>query len=193
MQNRTRASRQHDSVSCVYLFRHRIAPVSPDCHGHPDEHPVSACTAGFSPLFMARYFGCAMICSSYASNYFGMMGIEPMTLAVVQLCLYQLRYIPNACLSRLSQCIYSSFAALPYTATTSRSHLSRKWAGTGSLFVAFPRNLLHKVDPSRFLSPLRMVHLASRWIAQPKSPSERRGSNPRLVSKNHYSRHRSSN
>lgn len=35
----------------------------------------------------------------------------------------------DARLSGLPQCICSYFAALPYTATTSRSHLSRKWAG----------------------------------------------------------------
>ena len=78
--------------------------------------------------------------------------------------------------SRL-QCIYTSFTALPYTATTSRSHLSRKWAGTGSRFAAFSRNLLHKVDPCRFLSSSRMVCQANRQLAQPKSPPERQDSN----------------
>lgn len=32
-------------------------PVSPGRHGYPDEHTVSASTAGFSPLFLCVHFG----------------------------------------------------------------------------------------------------------------------------------------
>ena len=168
----------------VYLFRHLIIASLSRLSRLSSEHPVSACTAGLSPLFQCDYFGCPGVCIRphrikryYFPHYFGTAGIEPTYKRISGPLVLPLNYVPIACLSRLSQCIYSSFAALPYTATTSRSHLSRKWAGTGSRFAAFSRNLLHKVDPCRFLSSSRMVCQANRQLAQPKSPPERQESN----------------
>ena len=71
-------------LKCFAPLCSRAMPLFPAvnilscCHGSPDEHPVSACTAGLSPLFMRGcILGVARSADLRAANYFGTAGFEP--------------------------------------------------------------------------------------------------------------------
>ena len=72
--------------SCVYAFSPPQLFRLSGCHGRPDEHTVSACTAGLSPLFLCVNFGCPDVCNRphrikwyYFPHYMDTTGLEPVT------------------------------------------------------------------------------------------------------------------
>ena len=88
-----------------------------------------------TPLISSPFLG---MWRSDVTAQTGVVGFEPTHMGTKIPCLTIWRYPYSSAVMfykrRLNsshlQCIYPSFAALPYTATTSRSHLSWKWAGT---------------------------------------------------------------